>query len=497
MSSPRWPILLRFILVFAALLLLQSPFLRADADARLGRSRGPFTDEGLYTAQVRNAMITGHLDLAESDGVIKAPLFALGAWLVLGTFGDSMTTMRLATVLCCSALLALMCAGSGAFSRVLAISIAVGFLSYFPFHYGHLALAEIPCCIAIVAALYAVHARLRGAGAWTMPLSGLMIFFAYALKIQFVYAAVIPPVAFALALALRFLSGQPADRRAWLDLIAACLVAAGFALLFAVVWALPNQALLSFVLSAQAAERTTDLTQIPRLVLGNAYGLLRQPRVWPLLLLLGLGLVVAWREWRSSTLDPQGRLAWIALMAPPLAWLAVETHKLSLSYLPSRYLVSFLVALSLVGAAALSTRRGPLFARPVRAAQAAGATVFGLALLINVAFYVKGLTNRQYVIHDAQMAFAAEGRWRGKTVIGGWAPALFWGTGAVTKPVWKNYFNDRDILARLKPSAIVTETDQEDSHQALSRDGIKLPAQANATFRVHRWNLMVYEWPPR
>jgi len=493
----RWLLLIRFVLIFAALVLLQSPFLRADADAGLGRSRGPFTDEGLYTAQVRNAMITGRLDLAESDGVIKEPLFALGAWLVLATFGDSMVTMRVAIVLCYSALLALMTAGSGGFSRMLAIAIPVGFLSYVPFHYGHLALAEIPSCIAIVAALFVVHLRLRGAGGWTVPVSSFLVFLAYTLKIQFLYAAAIPPLGFAVALALRQLSDPRADRRAWMDVVASFLVAAGFALLFATVWVLPNQALFSFVLSAQGAERTAGLAHIPRLVLDNAHDLLRQLGVWPVLLLLGLGAVIAWCEWRASARNPQARLSWIALMAPPLAWLVVETHKLGLSYLPSRYVVSLLVAVTLVGAAAIATRQRPLSARAARPAHTAGVMVLALALLINGALYVQALGNRQHVIHEAQQAFAADGRWQGKVVIGPWAPAVFWGTGAITKPVWKNYFNDRDILARLQPAAIVTEADQEDSQQALSRDGITLPARADMILRVHRWELQVFEWPPR
>ena len=496
MSSARQLFLLRFAVLFVALVLLQLPFLHADADGGLGFSRGPYTDEGLYSAQVRNAMVTGHLDLAESDGVLKTPLFAAGAWLALAAFGDSMATLRAAVVLSCGLVLALMASGGSAFSRMLRLAIPLVFLSYFPFHFGHLALAEMPSCIAIVAALWFVHLRLQGAGAWTLAASGLLAFVAYALKVQFVYAAVIPAVAFAAVIPLRWLSGLTVPRRAWTDVLASAATAAGFAALFAAVWIWPNRDLFSAV-SGQVTGRSTSLADIPRMAIANVHEVLREPGVWPLLMLVGLGAVWAAREWRASAHDQQARLAWIGLMAPPFAWAAVEMHKLSLNYLPSRYVVSLLVAVSLLGAAAICTRQRPLFGRPAHGAHAAGLVALAMVLALNAALYVKSLRDRRYVIDGVQTALAADGRWRGKLAMGPWAPTLFWGTGALTKPIWHGAYNDRDIVARFNPAAIVTETDQQDSSQALSADGLHLPTHPDLSLRVHSWNLQIYQWPPR
>jgi len=496
LSHARQLFLLRFAVLFVGLVLLQLPFLHADADGGLGFSRGPYTDEGLYSAQVRNAMVTGHLDLAESDGVLKTPLFAMGAWLALAGFGDSMGTLRAAVVLCCGLFLALMASGSSAFSRMLRLAIPLGFLSYFPFHYGHLALAEMPSCIAIVAALFLVHLRLQGAGAWTLAASGLLAFVAYALKVQFVYAAVIPAVAFAAVIVLRWLSGMAVPRRAWTDVLASAAIAAAFAALYAVAWVLPNRDLFAAI-SGQVSGHSSSLADIPRTAIGNVHEILREPGVWPLLLLVGLGVVWAAREWRASASDPQARLAWIGLMAPSFAWAIVEMHKLSLNYLPSRYIVSLLVAVSLFGAAAICTRQRPLFKRPANLRHAAGLAVLVMAVALNAVFYVKSLRDRRYVIDGVQAALAAEGRWRGKLAMGPWAPTLFWGTGAVTKPIWHGAYNDRNILARFNPAAIVTEPDQQDSSQALSADGLRLPTHPDLSLRVQSWNLQIYQWPPR
>jgi hypothetical protein len=504
MSRVRQLVLLRFALIFIGLVLVQLPFLSADADVGLGFSRGPYTDEGLYTAQVRNAMVTGHLDLAEADGVLKNPLYAFGAWGVLATFGDTMVTLRTAIVLGFAALLAGLAAGSGGFSRLLWVAIPVGLLSYYPFHYGHLALAEMPSCAATLAALYLLHRRLSGGSAWTLVSSGLLMLVAYALKIQFAYVAAIPPITFAVAIVLRWLSGLPVARRAWVDFFASIGIAAAFFALYLAVWVLPNLALFS-VVTDQVAARSSSLAQIPKTIWINTKAILKEPGVWPLLLLFALGAVTALREWRATKADATARLAWIALVAPPLGWLAIEAHKLTLNYMPSRYFVSLLVALALLGAAGFATRRGPMFALRRGAGGGTGDGERGgmrvaclgvllLAVLINAGLYAKALKGRQYAIHDAQTTFAANGQWRGKLAMGPWAPSLFWGSGAITKPIWHPGFNDRNILARFKPTAIVTEPDQGDSSQALSADGITLPPAAEMSTHVGKWDLRVYRF---
>src|SRR3954471_7830586 len=91
-SSFNYPASLKiFIFFFLALGILQIPFLTADADINLGASRGPWTDEGMYTMQVRNALLTGTIDINETDGLIKEPLFSVMAFAILGGIDNSMT----------------------------------------------------------------------------------------------------------------------------------------------------------------------------------------------------------------------------------------------------------------------------------------------------------------------------------------------------------------------------------------------------------------------
>lgn len=487
---------LRAAVVFAVLVLMHWPFLFADADGGLGRSRGPFTDEGLYSAQARNAMVTGHLDLAESDAALKNPLFAAVAFGVLSTFGDTMATLRAAIVLSGAAFLALLASGRSPFARTVLWAIPFAFLSYFPFQYAHLALAEIPSCLALIGALWLLHLRLRGHGAWTLLASGFLIFVSYTLKVQFLYAATVPPLALLLSLGMRKRAGIPITRRDMTDFGLACLVALALALVYAAVWVLPNRALFTAV-TDQVSERSSSLIQIPGTAFRQTRSIFRDPAVWPIVVVFVAGVAAAWRRWRLPLLDSDARQAWIALMAPPAAWLLIETHKLTLSYLPSRYYVSLLLALALVGVAGLRVAPWPASFKLSTLKQKAAAAMLTVALLMNAGYYVKTLRDRNYAIDTMQRTLKAEGAWQGKLAMGPWAATLFWGTGAITKPIWHPSFNNKNILARFQPAALVTEPDQKDSLQALTLDGIVLPASNDLSTTIHLWDVRIYKWPPR
>jgi len=63
------------IILFGLLLVAHLPFLDADPDINISYSRGPFTDEGLNTIQIRNLVNHGELNIEECDNLLKTPLF--------------------------------------------------------------------------------------------------------------------------------------------------------------------------------------------------------------------------------------------------------------------------------------------------------------------------------------------------------------------------------------------------------------------------------------
>ncbi len=485
--------------VWIAVVAFHAPFVMADADASLGFSRGPWTDEGLYTAQVRNALQTGTLDLAESDGVIKEPLYALLAYGVLGGIGDSMMVMRLTMLGLSTLILAWVASGRAPLSRAVLFGLPVLALSYYPFHYAHLALVEVTASFLILAALWTVHQRLHGAGRWTWGVSAVLIFVAYGMKVQFVYAAVIPPLAFVMAWLMNAGARRATWRNALMDVAGSSAAAAVMAGVFSVAWYLPNRALMRFVLGSQSSRSSSSFTQLLHSVAINTQDLLMDRRLWGVWLLVVVGIAAAVVAWRVVRIHPDQQREWVALMGPPTAWVLIELHKLTLSYLPSRYVLSLVMALGLLGACGLYAAWHWVERRPDRAARQATwswrhgvVAVLVVVLGLDIRDYAKAMERRSYVIRDMQQRLAAEGHWKGQLVIGPWTSTLFWGSGALTKPVWKGYFNDGETLRRLQPVAIASEPDEGDSEGAYQAAGMTLAQPPIWAVTVRDWTVRLH-----
>lgn len=488
--------LFRYFLVLIVLVSMQLPFLDADADYGLGGSRGPFTDEALYTTQFRNFNITGYLDITETDGLIKEPVFAAWLWLVTQFTSDTMQSCRTVIMVTSASFIAFLAAGSGVFSSAVMIAIPLGFLSFYVFQYSHFVMAEILCSLLILASCKLLYEYLRDSGGLRkLATSSFLVFLAYACKIQFIYAAFIPPLTIALAMTLKKFSGFYLERREWINLLTSVSLIFFFFILFFLAWIFPNFELWTYVVFGQAGKRSAAGKGLFEIVFQNMRLFLIDRHNWPIFIMLPFGTVAALREWSVSGHDCARRQGWIALLAPLSVWLALESHKLCLSYLPDRYLVSFYIALAMLVAAGLASFKRTLYTGRSKWAVFSGVTALALLLVVNGMFYQHLIRDRKYSIRDAQLLFASGQNWKGKVVMGAWAPTLFWGTGAIALPVWRGYFNDHDIMARYKPSAIVSEVGQQDSEGAFAADGIDLTKFENDLVRVGKWEIRVYKIP--
>jgi hypothetical protein len=83
---------------------------------------------------------------------------------------------------------------------------------------------------------------------------------------------------------------------------------------------------------------------------------------------------------------------------------------------------------------------------------------------------------------------------KGDVVLGPWAPNLCWSEKAYTATIWKDYFNDKDILAHYHPRLIISELDEKESDKAYSTQGINLQELADSTqsFHISQWSIRLY-----
>jgi len=90
--------LVYFVLIF--LLLCHFPFLTADPDSIVDwATRGPWTDEGCYAAQLRNYLHQGIFNVEENVTFVKGPLFNVIQLPFFWLFGPKLVVARLIVLL--------------------------------------------------------------------------------------------------------------------------------------------------------------------------------------------------------------------------------------------------------------------------------------------------------------------------------------------------------------------------------------------------------------
>jgi hypothetical protein len=162
-----------------------------------------------------------------------------------------------------------------------------------------------------------------------------------------------------------------------------------------------------------------------------------------------------------------------------------------MTYLPTRYLISILFSMGLIMALVINES----FFTKGKNAPAILIKVFSVLILIasginNFIDYSSSYKNRSYSISNVDN-YLSHYNFKKKPVIGAWAPSLSWNCEALTYPVWKDYFNDIDVIKMQDPAVIITETDEEDSNQAFSSRGITLDSYADSIkyFTINRWKI--------
>ncbi len=483
LTGKWWPLIL--VLFFIA---IQVPFLQSDPDILFTDGRGANTDEGLNTCQIRNFVNHGVLTLDKSDNLIKTPFFSLLLCLPFKLFGTSLLVARLTVLLFVSVVFYFLLAKKNIqpASGFIFLSIITGF---YLFHYSHYSLAEMVSTGWIVAGLSLfIRCLQKEKGVKNVVLAATAISFAWLTKIQFVYVVAIIP----LALVVFMLFKKVAFKRGLRLLTYASGTTLLWFLLFYIVWYYPNNHFFDDVMQNQTADRFA----IPADMLARSrfnFGLFFHSP-----LLIGFSLLFYTSFFTGIFLMLQRTRfqysLWFVLLC---IWIGIELHKLPMIYLPGRYLISLLFAMGMLifitGHELVQTlvtgNAGNILKRAVMALVVVNTG-------INAYQYYRSFHTRTFAIKEINQ-YLSSYEYGNRPVIGAWAPSLTWDTKALTYPVWNHYFNDSAILVVHHPRVIVSETDEADSEQAYSSNGIDLVSVADSVriIKVNHWELKVY-WLP-
>ncbi len=464
-------------------LLLTFPFMFADPDIDISSSRDANTDEGLNTCQIRNFVNHNDLTLDKSDNFVKTPLFGATLFIPLKIFGSSLLVGRLTILLISLAI----CLYIFSFNRYYTLfglfSLIIVFCEYYVFHYFHFCLSEILSTVLIFLSIFIlIESYESKTYLKSSLLSATVISAVYFLKIQFIYSILIIPFSI-----LIFMLLKSSDKKLLLkQLLYTSLFLLIYLVIFFFIWYLPNKEFYNYVMTNQTAHRfgrishwSSHLIFLLEYIFFNNY--LKYYTISFIILFLS-GILYS-----AFTQSNRFRFLFIGLTC----WILVELHKLSMTYLPSRYLLSLyfamglLMSLVLLQLITINRKDKPIYSIKV------------LVVLFLVAFGIKNsidysssFKRRTFVISEIN-DYLGKYDFQNKPIVGAWAPSLSWKSKAISFPVWKGYFNEKDVIKLSNPAVIIAETDEEDSNQAFSSQGVDIDLYADSIkyFTINRWKL--------
>ena len=476
-------------LLLICLLILHLPFLTCDPVLNFCGSRGPFTDEGFYLFQIRN-YLNGHgFNLYASDAALKTPLFSLFFLLPFKIFGIHLYIARAFALLFCFAPLMLV-ANRGKLKALMSAMLLLGLSQTFLFQYTHYAMAEMIACCWIFCGLvflfrYYEEALLRDL------LSACVIFLlVFLLKIQFAYFLLIPVVLLIGICIVRYKSGH--HKKAFLHFFYFTALTGLVLVLFYMIWYHPRQAFFRYIVlkhydfpTSWSDAWTNVKFNYEHILLNDDLRVITYSSYF--FLFIGVTMLLFFRTSREFKF----------IFAACILWVGIETHKLSFSYIPIRYLLPMLFAAMLLISLVVS--------ESVRIAfRSSNRTMFKYLLMfivLGVSFNL-GLENsrqlkslvcgRTYIMKELNSYIKSTIPGQG-IIVGNWAPSLTWEVPNETMVVASHFLNDEKMFTTVQPVAIVTEEDEADSDGAFKNRGIDLGARSDSIrhAKVGRWQLEI------
>jgi len=469
------------LIAFALLVLVQIPFLFTDPDTLADvNTRGAWIDESLYVFQAREWIDSGQLDIAVNDAFVRSPVFQLlvsGFFLI---FGTHLFAARLMTVVVVAAALAFTI--SRKHTRTLGwVMAGVLFTQYHIFQFSHHSLVYMVAIAWLLFALVFLTEAYEGYRVnRNVFLANLFVFLAYGTSVQMLPAAVIVP---AVCFILWITRLKKPDSTPWMFITAAGYSAL-FGLLYFLIWYLPNRNMFDTIVFFQAEGRfPTSLYEFAQTFRFNFINCLWIRKLMPYFMLAGI-TVLAW----PFVMRKNTSLAHKAVFLFALFWLIIEFPKTGMFYIPFRYLLGFITAMSLLvslGITRLLQEKAPW---------KYGAVVLIAAVFItNVIHAVNSWNRRTYDIEKANEIMAQRIA-DNEVALGAWAPAFTWDVCVKCVPVWNEYMNDDQPIEKYQPTIIVSEFNEADSDNYYSKHGYNLKEISDTitAVKVWRYDLVFY-----
>jgi hypothetical protein len=477
-----------FFFLLGLIFLSHLLFIEADPDRNMSVGRGPFTDEGLNTVQIRNWVNNGDLNLNECDNLLKTPLLGFPLALTYTVFGVSHEVSRLHVLVL--VFLALLLIGLDEKNRWIVIIFSlITILQYQVFQSSHFSMAEM---LSVAAILLSIHFFSRSTdeignskfGMRQIIISAAFLSLSYYFKIQFIYMVPLFP----LVLLIQWIRGNYKNRRVFLThcfVMLSTLIILLLAYLLA--WYLPNKEAYDYMMAHQSGEFTFSWKIWEYFTFNLGYHFLKGWTQW------FVYFFIAYTVTGFVLMNTTRSKRYPVIFLSSLVWFLLESHKLMMVYLPTRYQVSLFASMGLL----MSVVSVELWQWPVARSRIivrlSGITLILIMTVINCCVYIDTLNNRTFVIRETN-EYLARNLKPDDIVLGAWAPSLTWDSESKALPVWNNFLNYQDPITKFHPKAVIAETDEQDSEQAWSGQGIDLQVLSDSTktVKIGQWEMRIY-----
>lgn len=474
---------LRLLRIMYAIVLLvyfisQLTFLNTDPDISLATGRGAWTDEGLNTCQVRNLVNHGHFNILDCDNFLKTPLFSIFLFPFFKMFGISMFGARLITLFFCTMLLLIF------FIRKKTILIGIIFvltsMMLLPVHqYSHLCLPEMYSSMLIVLSIilfsfYQFENKYR-----SLILFYIILTFSVLFKIQFAYILILPLL---INIIVYFKNRTIANKNL---LIVASITLITLLAGIIIGWYLPFQEAWSQIAKQQSGGFSIDSINTDIISENLKLNFLSTRFLTFTVLFLFSFIAAVNLIWKNDCSKE-----YTTLLIISLCWFMLETHKLSMTYLPIRYLISTYLSMGFLTCIIICHYLSN--AKIIYKSSA----IFCLLILlvVNSYYYNMAHSSCSYTLRDMNRYFQKL-TCENDVVIGPWAPTFAWETKCFSYPIWTNFMKKRSIIEYYSPDYIVTENNQEDSDYAYQKNSIDLNnlGTLSTQTKVANWNINIYK----
>ncbi|NVO04141.1 MAG: hypothetical protein HXX09_15710 [Bacteroidetes bacterium] len=476
------------IIVIAIYFLLQFPFLKADPDKRVDTFRHAWTDEGLYSSQIRNFVDVGKFDIKENSTFVRGPVFNIIQLPFFYILGTNLIVARL-IILCWTILVLFLFLRNEKLRNFGLFMTVFALLEFHVFQFTHYSMAELLCIDFILLSLYFIISSLeekrKGKKISLVFLSSLMLFLCYSSKVQFLYVGALAPATFFFLSLNESILNRKIKLQYFFPFLWSMLFSGLLAGIYYFLWYLPNYEFYQYVMTSETSGRFgKTIKELWQTIKFNNEHIL-----WTgdfkfgfahfyLILLVGFVFFIAKKKKAIHSV--------ISIFS--MVWIILELHKMPMNYLPNQYLVSLIFAIGVFIAS--------IYAELMAYFNKFKFLIIGIALLVglyNLKYNYGAYKVRTYQLR-ALNEYLNKPELKGKTIIGPWAASSSWKSKSKTLPVWYQYFNWQNPITKYKPTIVISEISEGESDNCYKNQGIDLKqiSDSSKTFDVWNTQLVVY-----